>query len=404
MTDETTTGAPSAPAENEGRRANATTVWVLITLGAIVMVLSTLNIWVERQLLDTDSWVETSTALLDDDEVRRELSVRLVDRLYDNVSVGTAIDENLPEQLQGLGGPLAGLLRSPLVNTVDELLQSPPVQTAWEEANRIVHTTVVAILEDDVGEAISTSGGAVVIDLRSVLVQVGEQIGLPEAALEAIPEDAGQFTIVESDTLEAAQGAVRAIKLLSVLLFLVVVILYGAAFYLASNWRREAARSVGFAMALGGFIVLVAVALGVRFIAGLPDTEGGRAVADSVGAIGTALLRQSAWSEILIGLLIALIASLVGPTRYARQVRYYSAKGFRRSAVAMWIGFALLILAALAWAPFTAAENWLSVLFVLILVVVGVEAIRRTSLAEEATLDEDAREALAEEPTAVAAE
>ena len=64
-------------------------MWLLITIGTIVMVLSTLNTWVERQLLDTDSWVNASTALLDDDDVRHELSVRLVNALYENVDVGT---------------------------------------------------------------------------------------------------------------------------------------------------------------------------------------------------------------------------------------------------------------------------------------------------------------------------
>ena len=43
--------------------------WLLITLGTVVMVLSTVNTWVERQLLDTDSWVHASTALLEDDDV-----------------------------------------------------------------------------------------------------------------------------------------------------------------------------------------------------------------------------------------------------------------------------------------------------------------------------------------------
>ena len=55
--------------------------------GTVVMVLSTLNAWVERQLLDTDSWVNASTQLLDNDDVRREVSVRLVNALHENVDV-----------------------------------------------------------------------------------------------------------------------------------------------------------------------------------------------------------------------------------------------------------------------------------------------------------------------------
>lgn len=67
-------------------------------------------------------------------------------------------------------------------------------------------------------------------------------------------------------------------------------------------------------------------------------------------------------------------------------MRQYTAKGFRRAPVAMWIGLAVLSLTVLVWSPFSAAGNWLTVVIVLILVVVGIEAIRRTSLAEEAPL------------------
>ena len=168
----------------------------------------------------------------------------------------------------------------------------------------------MAILEDDVGDNISTAGGKVVIDLGGVLVQLGEQVGLPQGVLDAIPDDAGVFEVVDSDQLETAQLAVEMIKIMSILFFLLVVILYLGAIYLAHNWRRAAVRNVGLATALGGFVVLVALRLGINFFAGSPDTEGGRAAADSILTIGTALLRQTAWSEILIGVLIALGASL----------------------------------------------------------------------------------------------
>jgi hypothetical protein len=365
-------------------------VWLLIILGTVVMVLSTLHTWVERQLLDTDSWVDASTALLDDDDVREELSVRLVNALYENVDVGDAIDERLPEDLKGLGDPLSGVLRDPLVGTADRLLESGPVRVTWEEANRRAHEAVVAVLEDDVSDNVSTSGGKVVIDLGAVVVQVGEQIGLPEDVLDAIPEDAGQFEVVDSSRLEDAQTSVKVIKILSVVFFVVVIIFYVAAMYLAHNWRREAVRNVGLATALGGLVVLIALRLGIGVIADSPDTPGTRAAAKSILSIGTVLLRQMGWSEVLIGLLVALGASLLGPARYAKRVRHFSAKAFQRSPVAAWIGLATLVLVLLAWSPFSAGGNWLTVLIVLVLVVVGIEALRRTSLAEEATRADEA--------------
>jgi hypothetical protein len=405
MTDDAPTDVAAGVAEIEEQRSNRGWVWVLIILGTVVLVFSTLNTWVERQLLDTDSWVDASTALLDDDDVREELSVRIVDALYENVDVGEEIDEQLPADLQGLGGPLAGVVRGPLTDTTNALLESGPVQAVWEEANRQAHEAVVAILEDDVADNISTADGKVVIDLGGVVREVGEQIGLPDGVLDAIPDDAGRFEVVESDQLANAQTAVKVIKFLSIVFFLLVIVAYGAAIWLAHNWRRAAVRNIGFANALGGLIVLVSVRLGIGVIGDAPDTEGGRAAANSIVSIGTVLLRQMAWSEILIGLLIALGASLIGPSRYAKQARHYTAKGFRRSAVATWIGFAALVLVVLAWSPFSAGGNWVTVLLVVALVVVGIEAIRRTSLAEEAAQverDEAAPHTDAEPATATA--
>jgi hypothetical protein len=364
-------------------------VWLLIILGTVVMVLSTLNTWVERQLLDTDSWVDASTALLDDDDVRAEVSARLVNALYENVDVGEAIDDQLPENLQGIGGALSGVARDPLTGTADRLLETGPVREAWEEANRTAHELLVAVLEDDAGDNVVTSGGKVVVDLRPLVVQLGEQLSLPQAVLDAIPEDAGTFVVVDADQLEEAQTSVKIIKILSIVFFLLVIALYCGAIYLAHNWRRAAVRNVGAVTALGGFIVLVALRWGIGFIGGKQDTDGSRAAADSILTTGTRLLHQSAWSEILIGLLIVLGASLIGPARYARWVRHYTARAFQHSAVATWIGLAVLALVVLVWSPFTAGGNWLTVLIVLILVVVGVEALRRTSLAEEATRTED---------------
>jgi hypothetical protein len=53
MDDGTTTDVTATTDEIEGQPAHRISVWLLIILGTVVMVLSTLNAWVERQLLDT---------------------------------------------------------------------------------------------------------------------------------------------------------------------------------------------------------------------------------------------------------------------------------------------------------------------------------------------------------------
>ena len=382
--------------EMAGHRANSKGVWSLILIATLVFVLSAVNVWVKRQVLDTDNWVDASAALLEDDDVRRELSMFVVNQLYESVDVGDALAERLPEDLAGLASPLASVLRDPLIDAVDTVLQTQAVQEIWRDANRLAHEAAVAILKDDVGAGVSTAGGEVTLDLGALVEQVGQELGVSSDILDQIPDDAGMVTIVQADSLETAQTAVRVIELLSVLLFLVVVGLYGAAIYLAHDWRREAVRIVGVAIALAGFVLLVVIQVSTGWIVGSAATSSGKTVSGAALPIATYLLTRTAWAAVFSGVLIALFAVAVGPSRWAIPVQQATAAGFRRQAAAMWIGVATLILLLLAWGPVSAPDNWWSLLLIVILVIAGVEAMRRSSLAREETELEDAEAAALE--------
>ena len=114
-------------------RTRTILVWVLFALGTLVIFVGSLTLWVKRQALDTDAWVDTSTQLLENDEVRMALSVYIVDQLYENADPQEVLEERLPTNLQGLAGPIAGALRQPAVEGVDRFLQRPRVQELWED-------------------------------------------------------------------------------------------------------------------------------------------------------------------------------------------------------------------------------------------------------------------------------
>ena len=161
-------------------RTRTILVWVLLVLGTLVVLVGSLTLWVKRQALDTDSWVNTSSELLQDEQVRGAISVYIVDELYSNLDPQATLEDELPENLQGLAGPLAGALRQPAVEAVDRFLQRPRVQDLWARANRAAHEALLRILEDDTREGISTAGGAVTLDLRTLLVRIGEELGFGE--------------------------------------------------------------------------------------------------------------------------------------------------------------------------------------------------------------------------------
>jgi hypothetical protein len=357
-------------------------VWALLVLGTLVVLIGSLTVWVKRQGLDTDSWVDTSSRLLEDDDVRAALSIYIVDELYANLDPQETLEDQLPENLQGLAGPIAGALRQPAVEGVDRFLQRPRVQDLWERANRAAHEALLRVLEDETRAGISTAGGVVTLDLRTLLVSIGEELGFGEQLDSRLPETAGQITILQSDQLEAAQTGVKILKVLSWLIVFIAIALFAGAVWLARG-RRETLRNVGAALVLVGIVLLV-----VRRVVGnyiVDALSSGESVRDAVGStwvIGTELLAEVAWALIIYGLVILVGTLLAGPSRYARRMREALAPNFRERAELGWGILAALFLLLVLWGPVPALRNWLGVIVLGALIALGFEAFRRVVLSE----------------------
>ncbi len=358
-------------------------VWTLLVLGTLIVLVGSLTVWVKRQALDTESWVETSTNLLEDDDVRQALSVYIVDQLYTNVDVEARLEERLPENLDGLAAPLSGALREPAQQGVDQFLQRPRVQELWEEVNRAAHEALLRLLEDDTREAVSTAEGTVTLDLRTFVVNVGEELGFGEELDARLPPDAGQVTILQSDELEAAQTGVKVVKALSWLIVLAAFACFAAAVWLARGRRRETLRNVGLGLLLVGVLLLVIRRGAGNYI--VDALAQGESVRDAVGSawiIGTSLLAEVAWALLIYALVILVGTLLAGPSRLARRARAGMGPTLRDQP---WIGWSLLAVVYLLlvlWGPVPALRSWVGVLLLGGLVALGFEAFRRLTLRE----------------------
>ena len=363
-------------------RTRTILVWVLFALGTLVIFVGSLTVWVKRQALDTDAWVDTSTNLLENDEVREALSVYIVDQLYANADPQGVLEERLPENLQGLAGPIAGALRQPAVEGVDEFLQRPRVQAVWENVNRIAHQELLAVLEDETRGNVTTGSGTVTLNLRTLVVNIGEELGFGEELDARLPPDAGQIVILESDQLEAAQKGVKAIKWMSWLVILIAFACFAGAVWLARG-RRAMLRNVGVALFLVGILLLVVRrAVGNYIVDALTSGESLRGAVDSTWFIGTSLLAEVAWALIVYGVIILIGTWLAGPSRYAARVRAFIGPTLRDRPGLAWGTLAAVYLLVVLWAPVPALRNWLGVLVLGALVALGFEAFRRVVVGE----------------------
>jgi hypothetical protein len=337
---------------------------------------ATLNSWVDRQALDTDQWVSVTDDMLADDDVRDALSRYLVAELFRTVDVAGELGGLLPGPTAQLAGPIAATLQSNATGLADQALGSERFRTLWSNANRVAHTAFVRVVRGEDGALLATSGGAFVVDLRELLIEVGDRLGLPGTLAERIPDDAGQLVVFESDELDTLQQVVRVVDLMSLYLFILVVVLYGVAVVLAVD-RRVALRNVGIAMVVGSVLLIVAQRITIDIgVEQLARAENGRAAVESILRVATGLLDELAWAWLSIAVVIVAFAVLIGPSRAAVAVR-----GFIAPVMAHPVGAWALALGALGLyivlAPGFSFDRWIPPLVFAALFVTAVELLRR---------------------------
>jgi uncharacterized membrane protein len=359
-------------------RARRLTVTGILIFATLLAFLSILARWADQQALDTDQWTDTSTKLLENEEIRNTLATYLVDELYTNVDVAAELRQRLPPELQALAGPAAAGLRDASYTVARRALESPRVQTLWEEANRRAHQRFIQIVKDEGGENVSTAGGDVTIDLRALLTQVAQQVGLSGKRIQSIPPDSGQLVVMSSDELSAVQTGADLLDKGAIAITILAVLLFALAVFLARDRRRETLRSVSV-----GFIVAGLLALVVRAIAGdavvneLAKTAAIEPAARDIWDIATELLGETAWALIINGLLIGIAVLLAGPSRWARELRRRAAPYMHDRPDLTYATVAAVYLLLVWWGPTPAFRNPVALIVIAALLVLGTEAVRR---------------------------
>jgi hypothetical protein len=361
-------------------RNRAIAVWSLVVVAGLLLLVSSLTVWVKRQALNTDAWTNTSGQMLANDDIRQQLSIYLVDTLFTSSDATARIQAALPEDRAALAPVIAGALRNFAVQAADRLLATPQAQRLWEEANRRAHKNLLAVLNgEDVGR-FQTAEGTVVLDLSPIVQQLKDRLGLTG---DRLSPDAGKITILNSDQLDTAQTSLKVIKALSVILVLLVLFLYGLAIYLARGQRRRVLRATAVSFVLVGVLLLVIQrVVGKEVVNSLVNTDAVRPAGHDAWIIGTELLRGLAVALVAYGLIVLVGAWLAGPTRWATAVRGRLAPTLHDQAWVVYGTVAAVFLLLIAWGPTPSTRTWFGIFLLGSLLFFGVAMLHRQTVAE----------------------
>ncbi len=353
------------------------TVAAILVVATLVGFVSVFAVWAKRQLLETSTYTETSTKLLENEDIRTAVAGFLVDELYANVDVQAELAKRLPPQLKPLAGPAAGGLRQLADRAAITALERPRVQQAWAKANENAHATLLNLIEGG-GSVVSTQGGDVTLDLGTLVARIGAQAGIDVAG--KLPPDVGQLEIVSSDQITFVQDLVNLLQKLALILPLAALALYGLAIYLAKGRRRETLRTVGFCFIGIGIAVIAGRSLAGNYVVGaLTTTATVEPAANSAWDILTSLLQGIGVAMIGYGVVVILSAWLAGPGAAARELRRTITPGLRERRIA-YAALAVILLLVFWWAPTQGTQRLIPSLVLIALAIAGLEALRLQAL------------------------
>jgi hypothetical protein len=366
-------------------RTRAIGARVLTIVAVLLALVGMVAFYVEHTALDDEGFETISRNMIQNDEIRTQVAAKSVDTLFENVDVEAAIAERLPPAQQGLAPVLAGLARSGADRAAEAALERPRVQTVWVETTTATQRQLVRLLDDDT-TFIQTEGGAVVLDLRPIVIELGDQVAVIGRVAERLPESSGRIAIIEESQLEAAQTATRILRAVADWLWLVALAVAALAIWLARGRRRLELRALALGLLAVGLLLLA-----VRRFAGdylvdeLAKDDAVEPAAHAAWSILTQVLADRAWVWIILGVVALAGVWLVGESRRSADARRAAAPVLenRVSTYAITAG-ALLVLTLIAPAI---ARGWLSALVLIALVVAGVEVVRNVVLREAHQLE-----------------
>jgi hypothetical protein len=340
---------------------------VLAVIGAILLPIAGLTVWSRNQLLNTDRYLQTVDPLAHDPAVRAAIADRVTTAVSDAVDFEDRAKEALPDRAKFLAAPIAAGAKNVVHDATLNFLESDQFQQLWKQVNRLAHEQIVRIITGKSVAGVQTENGKVVLSLGPITQQVLQRVD------QLVPVDLSNvdtsrlntdIVLVDSKDLGRVQSGVKWFNRGTYILLILAIAALVASALLPADKRRGVQR-VGLAMSISMAVTLLAYRAGRSFyISSLPDEVTHPDAATAAFDIITRYVERGIEALLALGLILFVVAWLMGPSRAATRVRKWwqrlrnrgSAElaGVEPAPVALWVAkhrnelrFAVVALAVL---------------------------------------------------------
>jgi len=306
---------------------------ILLVVGCVLVPVSLSAVWVRNTLLDTDQYVSTVAPLAANPDVQQALASRITDAVMTRADVAQKITDALPPSAAFVAGPIENAVSNTTEAAALRLVESDRFQTLWENANRRAHPLVVSVLTGG-GSRVSTENGTVAIDTEQIFENVKERLdarGITVFDDVTLPASSQQFVLFQSETLAQVQGLVDLLQTLAWVLPFLAVACFAGAIGLSKRRRRTIQRgAIGVAIAVGVQLALLKAGRNL-YLDAITTKKSTPGAASAVWDQLTSFLRTSGITVIVVALLIAFAAWVVGPSSTATRLRGWWHRALGRS-------------------------------------------------------------------------
>jgi hypothetical protein len=200
-----------ASASHSRTRRHRGAVWSLIVFASLVLILSVIANWVQREVFDTNQFKSTTDQILADEDVQQALATYTVDQLYANVDVQGQIESKLPSAAKPLALPVSAATRQLATDAAERALASPQVQNLVSTAIAGAQEQFVSLIRDE-NAFVSTTGGDVTLNYGTVVADLATRLGVNPETIAKLQGIVQSFTQDLRARLTTAQDRVRSVR------------------------------------------------------------------------------------------------------------------------------------------------------------------------------------------------
>lgn len=288
-------------------------VILLVIVSAVLLFLGNIFFWAGNTIAKTDKYVQTVTPLVEDPAIQTAVATYATQQIYNNIDVEPYIRETLPTRAAFLAPTLTSQLQNQTKSILKKIIASAKFKQVWIDSQTKAHKRFVSVATNYKGD-----GTIQLNDIYQYLSSELKNTPISFLANKQLPSSVGDIQVAQVKWLPFAHKLITRIDIWRILtISLLIITTAGAVF--VSRRRRRTTITLGLTYAGIMALTLISVRIGREISANSVNAQYQEAVQNAYQIISHQLITQT-FVIMLVGLLIAIIAWISGPSRSAQAI------------------------------------------------------------------------------------